>query len=191
MKKIVLALVAFLSFKSFSQTTYKADIETSKVAWESKKVNGSHDGTLSISEGTFVFENDILVGGNFVLDMNSITALDVKGIKRRKLVKHLKSDDFFDVRNHPKGNYKITGSESKDGKTLVKGKLTVKGITHDVNFLATITNTDGKISFTSDDFNIDRTKWDIKYRSGKFFDNLKNKMIYDDIKIGVKISAMK
>ncbi len=47
------------------------------------------------------------------------------------------------------------------------------------------------VEMTSDEFTIDRTKWDVKFRSGKFFDNLKDKLIYDDITISVKVKAKK
>ena len=85
----------------------------------------------------------------------------------------------------------ITSSEAKDGKTLVNGKLTIKGITKDVSFLATISNNGDTVILKSDKFNIDRTDWDIRFRSGKFFDNLKNKLIYDDIPITVMVTAKK
>ena len=85
----------------------------------------------------------------------------------------------------------ITSSEAKDGKTLVNGILTIKGITKDISFLATISKNGDTVVLQSDKFNIDRTLWDIRFRSGKFFDNLKNKLIYDDLPITVKVTAKK
>lgn len=196
MKKLVSIILIFslalLSTKTVGQTTYKTNINKSTLNWEATKINGSHNGTLAISEGTFTYENGKLTNGTFTLDMNKIIVLDIKSKgKNKKLVKHLESKDFFDVKNHATGTYEIIDSEVKDGKTLIKGKLTIKGITKNVNFLSTITNKNGNILLKSDEFTIDRTLWGIKYKSGKFFDNLKNRLIHDEIKISLSLSASK
>ena len=196
MKKIVPALFVlgfiFVSFKSITSETYTAIIEESTISWAASRPGKTHDGTLSISKGNFIFEDDKLVGGDFVIDMNTIKVTDIDpGKMNDKLVNHLRSSDFFDVENHSTGTYNITGSEAKDGKILVKGQLTLKGITNEVDFLADVSS-DGKwATLTASEFKIDRTKWDIKFRSGKFFDNLKNKLIYDDIVITVNVKATK
>lgn len=173
-----------------AQTSYNVDVKNSTINWNAKKVTGSgHNGTLAISEGVLVFENDKLVNGTFILNMDGIIVLDTKS---KRLLNHLKNKDFFDVKKHPTATFQITDSEIKDNdKTLIKGKLTLKGITQNISFLATITSEDNNLSFKSDDFTIDRTLWGIKYKSGKFFDNLKNRMINDDIKINVSLSANK
>lgn len=196
MKKLVFPVLlmafALISFKSLESTTYKAVVADSKITWLGASPTKTHDGTLSISEGTLVFEDNKLVGGDFIIDMNSIKVLDVKfGPANKRLTKHLKSDDFFETKKYPTGKFQITNSEAKDGKTLVKGNLTIRGITKEVSFLADVSSDGNSASLKSESFKIDRTKWDIKYRSGSFFDNLKNKMIEDKITISATIKAKK
>ena len=196
MKKLTVLLVvlglAFVSFKAIETVTYKAVVADSEITWAGSRPGKTHNGTLSISDGNFVFEDGKLASGDFTLNMNTIKVLDIKpGSMNTKLVNHFNSADFFDVTNHPKGKFQITGSEAKDGKTLVKGKLTLKGITNDVSFLADVSMTDDTVVLKSGEFKIDRTKWDIKFRSGSYFDGLKNKLIYDDITITVNVTAKK
>ena len=196
MKKITVVLfvlgLAFASFKTIETITYKAVVAESEVTWAGSRPGKTHNGTLSISDGNFVFEDGKLASGDFTLNMTTITVLDISpGKNNKKLVDHLNTPDFFDVKNHPTGKFMITSSEAKDDKTLVNGKLTIKGITKDVSFLATISKNADTVILQSDKFNIDRTLWDIRFRSGKFFDNLKNKLIYDDLPITVKVTAKK
>jgi polyisoprenoid-binding protein YceI len=47
--------------------------------------------------------------------------------------KHLRSDDFLDVKKFPEATFVSTGFvEGKDGKATLKGKLTLHGVTKDV-----------------------------------------------------------
>jgi len=196
MKKLVTLIVvlglSLASFTTFETETYKAVIGESELAWEGSRPGKTHNGTVGIKDGNFIFEDGKLTGGTFTLDMTKIVVLDIKpGKSNEKLVNHLNTSDFFDVKNHPTGSFKITGSEAQNSKTKVNGKLTIKGITKDVSFMATLTKSGDKVVLKSDKFNIDRTEWDIRFRSGKFFDNLKNKLIYDDIPITIKVTAKK
>ena len=197
MRKIILAVtvlaITLVSFNNFTTETYNANINESIVEWAASRTGKTHNGTVNITDGMLTFEDGKLIGGDFTLNMTSIKVLDIPTSNKlnAKLVDHLNSSDFFSTENHPTGKFIITGSESQNSKTLVKGNLTIKDITHDVSFLATIKNTGDIIEMTSDEFTIDRTKWDVKFRSGKFFDNLKDKLIYDDITISVKVKAKK
>jgi len=196
MKKTIITIfvlgLILTSFKSIESITYKADVSKSEITWAGSRPGKTHNGTLLIKEGNLVFEDGKLTGGDFILDMKTIKVLDINpGKMNKKLVTHFNSSDFFDVENHSTGKFKITSSETKDTKTLVKGKLTIKGITNDVSFLADVLTDGDTTILKSDEFKIDRTKWDIKFRSGSFFDNLKNKLIYDDITLTVKVTAKK
>ena len=112
-------------------------------------------------------EDGQLIGGDFILNMKSIKVLDIPASSKMntKLVDHLNNSDFFSTENHPTGKFIIIRSESQNGKALVKGNLTIKDITHDVSFLAKIKNAGDAVELTSDEFTIDRTKWDVKFRS--------------------------
>ena len=171
---------------------YKADASASTITWKGSAPTKSHNGTLSISEGSLALEGGELTGGNFIIDMNSMVNLDIEDeTYNGKLIGHLKSADFFDVENNAFSAFAITGVEKKDGKTMVKGNLTIKGIKKNIEFPATVSVDGDAVSFTSETFNIDRTEWDVKYNSGKFFEDLKDKLIDDNIELSFDVKATK
>ncbi len=171
---------------------YTADAEASTITWKGSAPTKSHNGTISISDGSLALESGKLTGGNFIIDMNSMVNLDIEDEKYNgKLIGHLISADFFDVENNAFSAFAITGVEVKDGKTMVKGNLTIKGIKKNIEFPATVNVNGDAVSFTSGTFNIDRTEWDVKYNSGKFFEDLKDKLIDDNIELSFDIKATK
>ncbi len=172
--------------------TYRIDTQNSTIEWFAEKVTGKHNGTINIQDGHLIVENGTVSSGNFTIDMNSIVVLDIEDPKyNENLVNHLKSDDFFSVENHGVSNFKITEIVKVDGKKHnIKGDLTIKGITHALEFPATIIEEGNKIVAVGE-AKVDRTNYDIKFRSGKFFDGLGDKMIYDTFTIKVKIGAAK
>lgn len=171
---------------------YVANAEMSTISWKGIAPTKAHNGTLKVSEGYLAFENGGLVGGNFIIDMNSIVNLDLEDkTYNDKLVGHLKSSDFFDVEKNPYSVFAITGVEEKDDKAMVKGNLTVKGIKKNIEFPAIITMNGDEVALKSDVFSIDRTEWDVKYNSGKFFEDLKDKLINDNIELSFEIKANK
>lgn len=171
---------------------FKADVENSKVAWKGTKLTGAHDGTIKISEGTLALEDGKLASGNFIIDMNTIVVLDLEDPKQNADLKgHLESGDFFDVANNANSVFSITGVEDKDGKTFVKGNLTMKNIKKNIEFPANITVNGDNVTLTSEPFTIDRTEWGIEYNSGKFTDLAKDKLIDDNIELQVEVKATK
>ena len=156
------------------------DSQNSLVEWKGFKPTGSHNGTISIYEGVLNISSDVLIGGRFTIDMNSIVNLDVEDIVyKTKLVAHLKSEDFFDVESFPKVKFEITKVNEVEGKLNISGNLTAKGITKNITIPATLTKQDGVVTLRSDPFKIDRTEFGIQYNSDKFFENLKDKSIDD------------
>ena len=125
-----------------------------------------------------------IVSGEFNIDMNSINCKDLTDESwNQKLVGHLKSDDFFGVAKFPTAKLVINESQAfnKD-EAVVTGKLTIKGITHPLTFTAKRNGNTYESTIT-----IDRSKYDIRYGSGKFFDNLGDNMIYDEFTLEVKL----
>ncbi len=172
---------------------YMADAENSTLAWKGSKLTGTHNGTIKISEGYLAFENGQLNGGDFVIDMRTIKDLDIEDAEdNADLVGHLSSADFFDIENNPTSLFAITGVEEKEGKVIVKGNLTIKGIEKNIEFPATVSVDGDAVTFKSEAFTIDRTDWDIKFKSGKFFQDLaKDKMIDDNIEFQIEVKASK
>ena len=172
---VIVALIT-LSFNTIERDKKEIKVENSKVIWKGYKVTGSHQGTIALQSGNLTFEADKLVGGEFVIDMTTITNTDLEGDYKGKLEGHLKSDDFFGVTTFPTAtlvfkDVKNTGKNSY----AVTGDLTIKGIKNPVSFDISIYGSKATASVK-----IDRTKFDVKYGSTSFFDNLKDKAIYDE-----------
>ncbi len=137
-------------------------------------------------------DGDKLKGGSFVFDVKNLTVTDVKDADMNgKLTGHLKSADFFAVESHPEAKFVITSVAPKGaGAYDVTGKLTIKGITNDVTFPATVKSEGGKITADAK-IVVDRTKYDIKFRSTNFFENLGDKAIHNDFTLDVSLVANK
>lgn len=183
---LFVVLIAF-SFTANAQS-YTIDTEASTLHWVGKKVTGQHEGFVKINSGLIAQRDDKYVG-SFELDMNSITCTDMEGEYADKLVGHLKSEDFFNAEKHPFANLKILDITEKRGENqthTIKAALNIKGISNEIEFPATLTFNDDKMTGKAK-FSIDRTKWDIKYGSGSFFDSLGDNMIYDDIDFTVTL----
>jgi polyisoprenoid-binding protein YceI len=188
---VALFAIAALSFTN-GVMTYKVNPEQSTVAWTGKKVTGSHTGFVKISSGSLTLKEEKITAGTFDMDMNSITNTDVadKGYNE-KFVGHLKSDDFFSAAKYPKATFVITKAVSKGKDNYdITGNLTLKNITNEVTFPATV-KAEGKQLKASAKITVDRTKFDIKYGSGSFFDNLGDKAIDNNFILDVNLVASK
>jgi len=180
----------FTSAADAKPTIFQVDKANSKLTWTAKKVTGQHTGHINISNGALNLDNNTLTGGSFELDTRSISVTDIAEAETNaKLVGHLKSDDFFAVEKFPAASFTITSATPKgSGKYDIAGKLTIKGITNDVSFPATVALTNGKLTAKAL-VKIDRTKYDIKFRSKSFFENLGDKVIYDDFDLDIALVA--
>ena len=173
-------------------TNLKVNTSKSELVWNAKKVTGEHTGKITLKEGTLTMDGTKLTGGKFVADLNSITCTDLTDkTYNDKLIGHLKSDDFFSVEKHPTATFVVTKATPKSaGVYDVTGDLTIKGITKPVTFPVTVKNAANGAEATGK-LVVDRSKYDIKYNSKSFFDNLGDKMIHDDFTIDVKLVAAK
>ncbi|WP_028978277.1 YceI family protein [Sporocytophaga myxococcoides] len=189
----IAVIFAFLAMAFTAGTTeYKVDAKQSKVVWLGKKVTGEHTGGINIADGKLISNGKTFTGGSFTIDMNSVTCTDVADAAyNEKFVGHLKSDDFFSTAKFPKSTFVITKvtSTGKD-QYNVKGNLTIKGITKELEFPATIQTVGNQIKAKAK-IVVNRTLYDIKYGSGSFFDNLGDKAINDDFELNVDLVAAK
>lgn len=203
MKKIAfsiigsLALLVVFAFTTKPTDSYKADVAASKVGWLAKKVTGQHNGYVSLKEGTLEVKKGKITGGEFTIDMTSITCEDIKkeDSGNAKLVGHLKSDDFFSVEKNPTAKFVIKKAESlgkkgNDETYKITGDLTIKGITNPVTFEATTSGSGKKITAVAK-LVFDRVLWKIEYRSGKIFESIGDKMIYDDVELSLNLAFTK
>ena len=191
-KLILLTVVSIFNICYFqAQVKYKISPETSSIKWTGAKVTGEHYGFINLKDAFFLFEKEKLVGGEFNIDMNSIKCTDIENPKyANKLEEHLKDPDFFNSKEYPVSNFKITEILFDGTSYMISGDLTIKNITQVISFPAKFEN--NTESFYADaTLTIDRTKFDIKYRSSSFFDDLGNRMIYDDFTLNIHIEATK
>ena len=169
---------------------YTVNVDSSTIKWTGKEITtDSHYGTLGLKQGAVEVSTAGIVSGNVVVDMNSIQCLDMTGRGKTKLEGHLRSDDFFGVQSYPEAALSFTSlSVETSGKIHYTGDLTIKNITHPITFSGLIHQSGNNYSATIN-FSFDRTLYDVKYRSGKYFKDLGDKLILDDIDISAKIAV--
>ena len=167
---------------SFGQNK-NINVEKSSIDWVGKKVTGQHNGSINFQKGVLVFKNDKLAGGNFIVDMSSITVLDLTGEWKGKLEGHLNSDDFFGTEKFKTSNLVFKKIKDKgNGLYTITADLTIKDITNSIVFDIKVNETNANATFV-----VDRTKFNIKYGSSSFFDSLGDKAIYDNFELKVNI----
>lgn len=181
--KLALSAVVITSFAFASLLNKEVKIKDSTIKWTGYKVTGKHFGTIDLKSGFLSFENTNLKGGEFVMDMTSIKTQDMDDEYNAKLDGHLKNDDFFGVDKYPTAKLKMTNISGKDGYYNVSADLTIKGITKPVKF-----NMNVKKNTATAKLKIDRTKYNIKYGSASFFDDLKDKAILDEFDLEVTLT---
>lgn len=193
MKKLLLSLavatlVGFAFTNPNESVTYKVDNAKSAIAWKGYKVTGSHTGTITLKNGELNFKKGVLKSGKFEIDMTSIAVTDLEGEYKGKLEGHLKSADFFGVADNPVATFVTTSVKAGDKANSynVTGNLTIKGITNEISFVANVDDSKTPIVTTAS-IKVDRSKFDVRYGSNSFFDNLGDKAIYDEFDLEVKL----
>lgn len=184
-KTLIILVVSLLTFSFTTSDGEKLEkkIKKSKVVWKGYKVMGSHQGTIDLQQGSLSFENDKLVGGTFIIDMTTITNSDQEGEYKQKLEGHLKSDDFFGVEKFPTATLTLKKVKST-GKNSYKvtGDLTIKGITKTIDFDFSLYGSKANATLK-----VDRAEYNVRYGSNSFFDDLKDKAIYDEFDLVVDL----
>jgi len=180
LKSLAVFVVALSLTTSVFAGSQNVDTAKSTVKWLAKKVTGEHTGTITIKEGNLVVENGKITGGKVVIDMNSIVDVDLTDAGyNAKLIGHLKSDDFFSVVTFSTSELVVTKVESNGNNHTFTGNLTIKGITNPVSFTATSAK-DGKNTTYKGTLTVDRSKFNVRYGSKSFFNDLGDKVIYDE-----------
>ena len=171
------------------------DAQSSEIIWTGTRVNGRHFGTIGISQGDVFVHEGSLVGGSAFIDMEQLVVLDITDPDRnRRLTSHLKSADFFHVDSFPMASFRFLLFEELEwpdeagNNYKITGNLTIKEITHTIAFNALILKQEGQVQAMAD-FNLDRTLWDIRFRSGRFFENLGDNLIHDHFNLKLNVLA--
>jgi polyisoprenoid-binding protein YceI len=189
---ILVLAMAFISMSFVNRATeddgeLSVDVVSSKITWQGYKPAGSHIGTINLKSGSLEVKGDKIKGGSFSVDMSTIK----ESKENARVVKHLKSADFFEIETFPTSTFEITNSKKKDGKTIVTGDLTIKGITKEISFPVSMADDGNTLTLTSETFQVNRAEFNVKFKSKSFFNDLKDNFIEDNFDLQVTIVANK
>lgn len=178
LNSVFLAFSLMFSMSLAAQSTLNT-LESS-LKWEGKKITGSgHNGSLAFSDSQVKIEDGNITSGVFTVDMTTLACDDLTVDQgKANLEGHLKSNDFFAVEKFNTATLVISSVENNNAT----GILTIKDISHPIKF---------SLIKTQDAYNaslvFDRSKYDIRFASGNFFENLGDKLILDDIKLTAEL----
>ena len=183
-RNLIIALVLLLSGSMVYAQKAEVNTSASTIEWLGKKIGGQHNGNIQVKNGYFDMNGDQISSGEIIIDMTTITNADLTNQDyNKKLVGHLKSDDFFGVATYPTASFKVTNaSKFTNGKAMVSGELTIKGKTESIDF--EVMRKGNEYSTTLE---VDRSKFDVRYGSNSFFDNLGDKAINDIFTLDIKL----
>ena len=159
MQNIIIHIIATIAISSYANGTTLSFNSDNQVQWIAKKLTGSHSGTIKLKQGTIDIQNNKIVGGKFIIDMSTISCVDIQNAEyNQKLVNHLKDKDFFNVQEFPESTFIFKKATGKNDQLQISGALEIRGKTYPANIDAKLENQkfSGKLIF-------DRTKWGIEY----------------------------
>ena len=164
---------------------YIADVEATQLTWIGRKISSGHDGTIDLKDGSLNIGDDGQINGKFNIDMSTISVSDLQGGGKKSLERHLKNEDFFDVNNFPIATLEFSSRTENiiKNKLSLASELTVKNITNPLKFSAQIIEASPQLKIKAD-IVFDRSIYDVRYGSGKFFENLGDRLILDEVQIG-------
>ena len=174
--------------------TLHINVENSNINWTGRKITGEHSGTLKLADGWVIMQEDSIIGGKITFDMTSIKNTDIESPEwKQKLEDHLKAEDFFHTDSFPHAilEIKIQTTIMDENKTIREGvlaDLTIRGMTHEIKFPFILTQSKNILTGEGS-VDIDRTLYNIQYKSGKFFDDLGDHLIYDDFTVQFRVQT--
>ena len=181
-----------------ANNTYTVITDGDEIQWEGYKTyaDSKHNGTLQVSQGELDTRGHKLLGGSFIIDMNSISSVDMEGEYKAKLENHLKGPDFFDVADNPTATFTITEAtpvENGENGTnySISGNLKMRGVEKNITFPAVVTLGDEMLELSTPEFVINRTDWKVMYKSNDLGSVAKDQLIDNSIKLKVDLKAKK
>lgn len=174
--------------KAAEAKTLAVDLASSKVEWVGNKVSGSHNGDMKLQSGELQVKEGQLIGGSFMLDMASISVLDLdEESGKAKLEGHLKTGDFFEVEKFPTATFTITSVEAVEGEEgvthRIEGNLKMRDIEKSVTIPANVSLDDSGLKASTPQFTIKRSVWGID------FEGKKDDLIADEMGLKISLAA--
>ncbi len=177
---------------------YAIDAAASRLEWSGRNIAKRHHGTIAVSRGSISIENGLPLSGEFVLDMNLIVNLDLEDeAYNSMLIRHLKSDDFFDVARYPTVTYSLNTAEPLTGATpgspnyLLRGVLELKGKQRPLNLATEVAAMEQGVLKARAACDFDRTLWGVIYGSGRFFEKLGMHLVSDLVTVEIFLQAVR
>jgi len=187
-------LPARTSIPAPGEGIHQIDIQRSRIEWIGRNLLNRHFGTLRVRAGEIEVRHAAIARGKLTVDMDSIQNADVEDPALRKLlIAHLKSDDFFDVQRFPTAEFQLSNitafADSKPGNpnTEIRGTLTLKSVSNNIAFPAIVAPTPDGLLAVDAHLDLDRTRWNVRYGSGKLYDKLGKHLVNDQISIELKL----
>ena len=178
---------------SFEEGVYSVVVDRTELSWIGKEISTKiHTGTLNLIDGTIQIIDENTINGNITIDMSSINVTDLQGRAKEMLEGHLRSADFFEVENYPNATLSFKSKTYNKLKNQIdfEGQLTIKDISNPILFSATLLESSPYLRAKSI-LSFDRSKYDVRFRSGSFFENLGDKLILDDIDVNIMLVTEK
>lgn len=188
--KILAVCLVFIASLAFAQknANFKIDPSRSIVKWAGKKiVGGQTEGTITVASGWLELASNQLKGAEIIMDTKSIQS--DKAPKR--LIDHLKNEDFFDVEKFPTAKFVVEKVQQVKGQSMVSGRITIKGITKAISFPAEITKGKDLVVAKASNVKVDRTQFGVQYKSGSIFSGLGDGAIEDNFILDITLTAVK
>lgn len=172
----------------FEGNRYQILPEKSQLEW----FCGKHTGLVLIKEGYFQAEDGKLVGGSFIINMDSIHDTDIdNNLMRGTLENILRSEDFFDVKKYPQSIFITNKITNKKGNTfLINGSLQIKNIKKPIHFKSILDFSGDTLLAQSEKFVIDRTDWGITHMSKKIAKSKDEFVFTDSLQFVVYLKAV-
>lgn len=183
MQYLLSCLLLLASLPTSLAQAYELDTKASTFNWTGKAAFSAYalSGTLEASEGHFTLDGNGITAARITIDMKSLDA-DIKDLK-----KHLRSEDFFEVKRFPKATFVLAKAvELREGPISLTGHFTIRGIRQPETLRLTARQQDGAWVFDGT-FSLDRTRYGIYYNSPNFFKNLKQEAIADAFDVEVRL----
>ena len=173
--------------------TYSLLIDDSELSWIGTELSTkTHTGTIDFTDGTIVVDSDNTITGNIKINMSTINVTDLQGRSKEMLERHLRSSDFFGVESFSEAKFSFISKsfDKLSNQISFVGDLTIKDITNPISFNATLLETSPFLKAKAV-LSFDRSKYNVRFRSGNFFENLGDKLILDDIDVNIRLVTKK
>ncbi len=185
---LTVLISSWIGYNKYREVIPPIDTAKSEIGWSAKSVSDTHVGKIQLQKAAFKFQNNQLTGGNFEVNMDSITVIDiVESQDKADFIDHLTNGDFFETNLYPRAYFVITQVQPKgELDYVITGNLTIKKVTKPITFTAKVTNSTTNKSISAN-IEVDRTLFGIEYGAKGKRGSEKDWFIHNEIMLRVNI----